>query len=60
MTRYALFAGLALTCAPAWPNLISQVLGDNPKGLRILNDVSTTAIDSGVDETYRPGVTGLM
>jgi hypothetical protein len=62
MTRYALFAGLALTCAPAWANLISQVLDDNPKSFWILNEVSTAAIDSNVNAfngTYGSGVTGL-
>jgi hypothetical protein len=63
MPRYFLFAGLALTCAPAWGNFINQVLDDNPAAFWVLNDVSgptTTATDSSgnnFDGTYGSGVT---
>ena len=56
--------GLLFACAqPARADFISQVLGDNPIGFWILNDVpgpTTTAIDSsvnGFNGTYGPGVT---
>ncbi len=47
----------------AGADFVSQVLGDNPKGFWILNDVAgatTTAVDSSVNAfngTYGPGVT---
>jgi Concanavalin A-like lectin/glucanases superfamily/PEP-CTERM motif len=59
---------LGLLCAcvqPARAGFISQVLGDNPKGFWILNDVpgaTTTAVDSsvnGFNGAYGPGVTPL-
>ena len=56
--------GLLFACAqPARAGFISQVLGDNPKGFWILNDVpgaTTTAVDSsvnGFNGAYGPGVT---
>jgi hypothetical protein len=56
--------GLLFACAqPARADFIIQVLGDNPLGFWILNDVSgppTTAIDSSGNSfngTYGPGVT---
>ena len=55
--------GLLFACAqPARADFIRQVLGDNPQGFWILNDVpgaTTTAVDSsvnGFNGTYGPGV----
>ena len=65
--RHCLFMmalGLLLACAqPARADFVTQVLGDNPKGFWILNDVpgaTTTAVDSsvnGFNGTYGSGVT---
>ena len=66
MRSYLLIMSLGLLFAcpqPARADFISQVLGDNPRGFWILNDVpgpTTTAIDSSVNAfngTYGPGVT---
>lgn len=55
--------GLLFACTPpARADFIRQVLGDNPQGFWILNDVpgaTTTAVDSsvnGFNGTYGPGV----
>src|SRR6185369_2403366 len=67
-TTVNLGAGIAVNSVtvssqPTGANFISQVLGDNPKGFWILNDVpgsTTTATDSSVNAfngTYGTGVT---
>ena len=59
--RLSLPLALLLACAqPAWADFISQVVGDNPLGLWILNDSPPTAIDSSGNAfhgTYASGVT---